>query len=89
MRRLLIITIFLLFVLPHAATAQDDDTSSGWPIVERCVTPTVRPDGWTFDGTILLEGYAGIHGVNDAWPTPRVLIFSRNDTIPRRSRVVT
>jgi hypothetical protein len=74
-RLLLTLTIFLLIALPHAASAQDGDTVSGWPVVERCVTPTVRPDGWTFDGTILLEGYAGIHGVNDAWPTPRVLVF--------------
>jgi hypothetical protein len=77
-RLLLSLTTFLLIALPHAATAQDGDTSSGWPVVERCVTPTVRSDGWTFDGTILLEGYAGIHGVNAAWPTPRVLVFLRD-----------
>ena len=52
-RLLLALTIFLAFALPHAATAQDGDTASGWPVVERCVTPTVRPDGWTFDGVPL------------------------------------
>lgn len=82
MKRLLIPVILLLFVLPYATAAQDDEPPSGWPIVERCVTPTVRPDGWTFEGTILLTGYAGIHGVNDAWPTPRVLVFLGNNTVP-------
>jgi hypothetical protein len=74
--------LLLLFTLPHAVIAQDDGTSTGWPIVERCVTPTVRPDDWTFEGTILLEGYAGIHGVNDALSTPRVLVFLPEHGVP-------
>jgi hypothetical protein len=79
--------LLLLFTLPHAVIAQDDGTPPGWPIVERCVTPTVRPDGWTFEGTILLTGYAGIHGVNDAWSTPHVLVFLGSSTVPGGARL--
>jgi hypothetical protein len=74
MKRPLIPLLFLiLLTLTSAAAAQDGSPSPGWPVIERCLTPTPRPDGWTFEGTILLTGYAGIHGVNDAWPTPRVM----------------
>ncbi|HEX3051359.1 MAG TPA: hypothetical protein VHP83_11935, partial [Aggregatilineaceae bacterium] len=58
---------------PDFIIAQDD--AQGWPVVQRCLTPTAAPEGWTYTGTILLDGYAGIHGVNADWATPRVLVF--------------
>lgn len=72
----LFLLLTLLLIAPALTTAQND---TGWPVIERCVgEPTAPPDDWTFDGTILLRGYAGIHGVNAAWETPRVVAFLRN-----------
>jgi hypothetical protein len=82
-RLLLLILFFSPLALPFPAAAQGDGASTGWPVVERCLTPTPRPAGWTFEGTILLEGYAGVHGVNAAWRTPRVVApFDQYAAIP-------
>lgn len=75
--RLLPALLCLLFALIPAAAQESGDV--GWPVVERCVgEPTTPPKGWTFEGTILLRGYAGIHGVNAEWETPRVMAFIPN-----------
>lgn len=44
-----------------------------WKYEERCA-PQVLADAWEYDGTILMTGYAGLHGVNAAWETPRVVV---------------
>lgn len=47
-----------------------------WSVEERCISkPIVPPQDWSYDGTILMTGYAGIHGVNADWETPHVLTF--------------
>lgn len=76
MKRLMIAIMVLLvigsFSLLRAQEATPEQT--GWPIEQQCVgEPTKPPEGWTFDGTILMTGYAGIHGVNADWETPRVV----------------
>ncbi len=77
---------WLLLLFPSfPAFAQDGGAAVGWPVVQQCLTPTPPPEGWAFDGTILLKGYAGIHGVNDAWATPRVLAFFREDSADNES----
>jgi hypothetical protein len=74
----LILTCITLLAFPTTA-AQDDDTS-GWPVAQRCVgEPTAPPAGWTFEGTILMTGYAGIHAVQADWETPRVVVFLNRD----------
>ncbi len=79
MRKFLILLISLVSLLLLGAPvlhAQDatDTPDAGWPVEERCVgAPTKPPKGWSYDGTILMTGYAGIHGVNAKWDTPRVL----------------
>lgn len=58
-------------VYAQEATAEPD---TNWQVIEQCVgEPTQPPEGWSYDGTILMTGYAGIHGVNAAWDTPHVL----------------
>jgi hypothetical protein len=60
-----------------------EEAAQGWPVVERCVgEPTIPPADWSFEGTILATGWAGIHGINVEWETPRVLAFR---VPPRRS----
>lgn len=81
MKRLLIPLLLLLFLIPSLAV-QGSDSSAPWPVIERCLTPSPRPESWSFNGTILLTGYAGIHGVNDAWATPRVLLFLGENNLP-------
>lgn len=78
MRHLFVLfaTLLLLSIsIVHAqeATATPDTL---WPVVEQCMgAPTKPPQDWSYDGTILMTGYAGIHGVNTKWDTPRVLVF--------------
>ncbi len=77
-KRLGFLLVLLLVVLFGSQVSQAQETTdtpdAGWPVVERCVgEPTKPPKGWSYDGTILMTGYAGIHGVNAKWDTPRVL----------------
>ena len=82
MRHLAFIPIlFALFIVAPLA-AQDTPADTGWSVEQRCVgDPTPPPADWTYDGTILLTGYAGIHGVDAAWETPRVLTFLNEDNL--------
>ena len=76
-------TWILLFLLLAAfiSQAQDEDTTQGWEIIERCVgEATAPPADWTYDGTILATGWAGIHGINTNWETPFVLHFETTPT---------
>ncbi len=70
---LLVLLVSLETIYAQEAT---DTLDAGWPVEERCVgKPTKAPKGWKYEGTILMTGYAGIHGVNVKWDTPRVLVF--------------
>lgn len=72
--RLMAALFGLLPALPTLTlTAQD----AGWPVETRCVgEPTAPPERWTFDGTILLYGPYGIHGLKADWDTTHVLAFT-------------
>jgi hypothetical protein len=70
--------LLLLGFLSLRLFAQEatEEAPQGWPIVERCVgEPLVPPADWSFEGTILATGWAGIHGIHAEWDTPRILIF--------------
>jgi hypothetical protein len=73
-----ILTLSILFLLAITlAHAQDTtpEADDAWAIEQRCVAePTTPPDDWTFDGTILMTGYAGVHAINDDWETPRIVV---------------
>jgi len=75
MLRLLL--VMLLFGLPVVSVFAQEDT---WPIEDRCAT-YASIDAWTYDGTILMTGYGGLHGVNADWETPRVLVFTLRNGI--------
>jgi hypothetical protein len=72
---LLVMLVFLsLRLFAQEAT---EEAAQGWPIVERCVgEPTSPPADWSFEGTILATGWAGIHGINRAYDMPFVATFS-------------
>lgn len=66
--------IGLVMLSSFGLVAAQEDT--GWPIEQRCVgEPTAPPEGWTFDGTILLKGHYGIHAVRADLDTPYVAAF--------------
>ncbi len=72
------ISRFIAIARVSVIDAQEATTTpdAGWPVEERCVSaPTKPPKGWSYDGTILMTGYAGIHGVNAKWDTPHILVF--------------
>lgn len=69
----LISTTLLILISVNLVFAQRDSTAL-WPVDELCVTsPTTPPDGWTYSGTLLMSGYAGIHAMQSDWETPRVV----------------
>lgn len=72
-----VLLVIGLLVPEFAIQAQDEPLDlTSWPVIERCVGPaTASPEDWSYPGVILLEGYAGLHGVNQQWATPRVLSF--------------
>jgi hypothetical protein len=73
--------ILFLLLATFISQAQDENATQGWDIIERCVSEaTEPPDDWTYDGTILATGWAGIHGINAAWETPSVLHFETTPT---------
>ena len=59
----MVVTCFLL-----PAIAQED----GWSVDEQCAS-RASADNWSYNGTILATGYGGLHGINAAWETPRVV----------------
>lgn len=74
MRKSLYLLPALIFSIFSLSPTNAQDT--GWPIEERCLGKPVQPaPDWTYDGTILMTGNSGIHGVNAAWETPHVLTF--------------
>jgi hypothetical protein len=80
------ILVIILSFLSLRLIAQEatEEAPLGWPIVERCVGEArTAPDDWSFEGTILATGWAGLHGINAEWETPRILIF-QDDWYPER-----
>lgn len=71
----LVYALILLLLAANVVFA-DDDPTTPWPIDERCIGyPIQPPDGWTYPGTLLMSGYAGIHAMQADWETPRVVAF--------------
>lgn len=65
----------LFFTFSFVIHAQSEQAET-WPVIEHCVSePTNPPDDWSFEGTIIMAGYAGLHGYSYGWETPRVLVF--------------
>ncbi len=78
MKKWLILLLVIGLLVPEfAIRAQDEPRNlAPWPVIERCVGPaTAPPESWTYPGVIMFTGYAGLHGVSQAWATPRVLSF--------------
>jgi hypothetical protein len=74
----IIMLMFVWFVFELSTTAQEDDITA-WTIEESCIAaPSAMPDDWAYSGTILMSGYAGIHGVRMEWETPHVVAFFRS-----------
>ena len=70
--RLFMIIAFLLVSI-NIATAADDKLAP-WPIVKRCLpTPIVPDKNWSYDGEIMMSGWAGIHAIHAGSPTPGVI----------------
>lgn len=67
----------LIYALIGTINAYADvDPETPWPVEQRCVPDPIQPpEDWTFEGTIIATGWAGIHGMNAAWDTPQVLAF--------------
>lgn len=66
------LTLLFSFVMPIRVLTQD--TTPAWTVEQHCVDETMHhPQTWTFEGTILVTGDAGILGVNADWDMPRIV----------------
>jgi hypothetical protein len=64
----------LLSVGVYAQTDRATLVSDDWRVERRCLAePLEKPSDWTFDGEILLNGWGGVHGVNQDTDTPYVI----------------
>jgi hypothetical protein len=77
MRRLIVISLLLgLFSIIAPVAAQETPPDTGWPVEQRCVgDPTPPPEGWTYDGTIFVQGTQGIRALNQKYATPYFALF--------------
>lgn len=73
------IVLFVLVATAMSVSATSvNATSSTWPVEQRCIPePVLPPADWSYPGTILMSGYAGIHGIQMDWETPHILAFFR------------
>ncbi len=70
----LMLFIVLCLAVPQAVYAQGDPELEIWPVEQRCIgEPVAAPEGWAFEGAILLTGPSGIHAIEAEWETPRVV----------------
>lgn len=77
----IIATLFFCMTLIMIAYA-DDDPETPFPIEERCVAEPIQPsDDWSYSGTLLMSGYAGIHAMQTDWATPHVEAFFYSDDL--------
>ena len=60
--------LLALWLMISSVSAQQD-----WTVVKQCIQPTRASENWSFEGTILLRGYGGVHGVNALWDTPHIV----------------
>jgi hypothetical protein len=76
MRSITLITCLFLLVAVAPLAAQDSTPAAGWPVETRCVgDPIPPPGGWTWDGTIFVQGNQGIRDLNDYYQTPYFALF--------------
>lgn len=69
-----LIFVLALMLVATSSVHADDNPETPWPIVERCVPgPTQPPIEWSYPGTLLMSGYAGIHAMRADWETPRIV----------------
>ena len=74
--------VLFSFALPTRMVTQDTTPAPSWAVERHCVDePIRRPQTWTFDGTILMTGDAGIYGISENWGKPRVVVPLRFEQI--------
>lgn len=76
-----VLLIISLSIFITASLAQEN-SEIPFPIEEECVTDIVQPsDNWTYQGTLLMSGYAGIHAMQEDWGTPRITAFFNSNEL--------
>ena len=71
-----LVLILVLMLIATSSVNADDDPETPWIIEERCVPAPTQPSAdWTYSGTLLMSGYAGIHAMHADWETPRITAF--------------
>lgn len=89
MKYFLFVVLVFMGLIPDMAAAQDDSIET-WDIVKRCLLNPIAPDeSWSFDGEILMYGWAGIHGVNANLDTPYVVSWHRGVISPDGQWILT
>ncbi len=75
-----ITSLLLIIPLVLISFTATEITAGNWQFEQRCIPePVAPPDSWSYPGTLLMMGYAGIHGMQADWDTPHVMVFFRRD----------
>ena len=78
---ILICAFFLINTMASSVSA-DNDPEIPWPVEDHCVSaPILPPESWSYSGTLLMSGYAGIHAMQWDWETPRIVAYFRADDL--------
>ena len=76
-----LLILFVAIGIYQINFAQSDE---GWAIEERCLPEptTILPDGWSFEGTLILTSQYKIHTYRQEWETPRIIVQNTYPDIP-------
>ncbi len=70
--------ILLMITMP-TMLAQSSEFNNEWLIDEQCIEPSSPPDDWTYDGVIVTQDEAGLHGIRADMDTSYFLAFDNDE----------
>lgn len=78
----LCLILALTLISTNLASAEDTNLDP-WPIVQRCLPAPIVPDkNWSYDGEILMSGWAGLHAIRATSTTPYVVYWGKGILSP-------
>ena len=73
----LVLLIFL--VASSTVVAQSSEFIAEWVVDEHCIEPVSAPDDWTYEGVIVMQDEAGLHGIRADMDTSYFLAFDNDN----------
>ena len=71
--------MFVLAMITLTVVAQSSDFNDRWLVDEHCIEPMSAPDDWTYEGVIVTQDNAGLHGIRTDMDTSYFLAFDNDN----------